>query len=182
MIELEEGGAAAARPGAAKPPPALVRWTEALSALCGRLTSLLAVALAAGFIGCLLLQVISRYVFNAPLSWSDEAAIFLFAWMIMLVASLGVRERFHVRLTFFLTRLPRRLQDALNFLFLVAITAFGGVLVVEGMDLVGLVWGDTSPAIQYPAEALYLATPISGCLIVVHGIAALLKDATGGTR
>ncbi|MBV9860954.1 MAG: TRAP transporter large permease subunit [Alphaproteobacteria bacterium] len=45
--------------------------------------------------------VVSRYVFNAPLMWTDELANFLFLWLAMLGAVVALRRDGHMRLTTF---------------------------------------------------------------------------------
>src|SRR5215470_12851494 len=65
---------------------------------------------AAEFIGAVLVLVetcilfagvVSRYVFNSPLIWTDELATFLFLWMAMFGAVVAVRRDGHMRLTTF---------------------------------------------------------------------------------
>jgi TRAP-type C4-dicarboxylate transport system permease small subunit len=174
---IEAGAPAAARPAAGR--LVVPRCAEAVSELAARVTAFIAVICGCALLCCLLLQVVARYAFNAPLVWTEESAIFLFVWTTMLVASLGVRERFHVRIEFLVRLLPAPLQVALDACFSAAIALFGGVLVSSGRDLVDLVWGNTSPAIQYPMQALYLAVPVSGALMVLHSVARLLG---GGPR
>ena len=49
---------------------------------------------------CLLFAgVVSRYVFDSPLMWTDEAANFLFLWLSMLGAVVALRRNEHMRLT-----------------------------------------------------------------------------------
>src|ERR1700730_807297 len=43
--------------------------------------------------------VISRYVFDRPLTWSDELASILFLWLAMLGAVIALRREGHMRLT-----------------------------------------------------------------------------------
>src|ERR1700676_1827888 len=43
--------------------------------------------------------VISRYVFDRPLTWSDELASILFLWLAMLGAVIALRRDGHMRLT-----------------------------------------------------------------------------------
>jgi len=43
--------------------------------------------------------VVSRYVFDSPLMWTDEAANFLFLWLSMLGAVVALRRNEHMRLT-----------------------------------------------------------------------------------
>jgi TRAP-type C4-dicarboxylate transport system permease small subunit len=48
--------------------------------------------------------VVSRYVFNSPIIWTDELATFLFLWLSMLGAVIALRRDGHMRLTTFATR------------------------------------------------------------------------------
>jgi tripartite ATP-independent transporter DctM subunit len=45
--------------------------------------------------------VVSRYVFDSPLIWTDELATFLFLWLAMVGAVVAVRRGGHMRLTTF---------------------------------------------------------------------------------
>ena len=42
------------------------------------------------------LHVVLRYVFNEPLSWSDEIAQYMMLWSVYLSVSWAVRERAHI--------------------------------------------------------------------------------------
>jgi tripartite ATP-independent transporter DctM subunit len=48
--------------------------------------------------------VVSRYLFNSPIIWTDELATFLFLWLSMLGAVVAFRRDGHMRLTTFATR------------------------------------------------------------------------------
>ena len=54
----------------------------------------------------LLAGVISRYFFNAPLTWTDELASTLFIWLAMLGSVIALRRGEHMRLTAFVNMLP----------------------------------------------------------------------------
>jgi tripartite ATP-independent transporter DctM subunit len=45
--------------------------------------------------------VVSRYVFNSPIIWTDELATFLFLWLAMIGAVVALRRDGHMRLTTF---------------------------------------------------------------------------------
>jgi tripartite ATP-independent transporter DctM subunit len=47
--------------------------------------------------------VVSRYVFDSPLMWTDELATFLFLWLAMFGAVVALRRDGHMRLTTFAT-------------------------------------------------------------------------------
>jgi len=42
------------------------------------------------------IQITARFAFNKPLSWTDEAAVILYVWVILWAAALMVPEREHV--------------------------------------------------------------------------------------
>ena len=147
---------------------ALVRGAEALSYHVARVTALLSLLMAVAMIGSLLLPVFFRYVLNAPLAWTDELSIFFFAGTMLLLASIGVRERTHVRFTFVIEIVPRRLAAVFDLVMMALITAFGVVFIFTGQELVDLVWDNLSPAVHYPLQYLYLSIPIVGALFVLH--------------
>lgn len=41
-------------------------------------------------------NVIARYVFNSNILWALEATVYLFAWLILIGASYGVKKHFHI--------------------------------------------------------------------------------------
>ena len=69
------------------------------------LTEIPAAALVVAEIVILFAGVVSRYVFNKPLTWSDELASVLFLWLAMLGAVIALRRGEHMRLTTFVNAL-----------------------------------------------------------------------------
>ena len=51
-------------------------------------------------------QVVTRYVLNDPLIWSEELARYLFVWVSMIGAALAVRNGGHFGLDLLLRRMP----------------------------------------------------------------------------
>ncbi|MEZ5450582.1 MAG: TRAP transporter small permease [Thiolinea sp.] len=56
--------------------------------------------LIAGILGLMTLitfaNVIARYIFNSNILWALEATVYLFAWLVLLGASYGVKKHFHI--------------------------------------------------------------------------------------
>ena len=46
---------------------------------------------------CFILQIVSRYVFNYPLGWTDEVSVLCWIWCVMWGAVFALRERDEVR-------------------------------------------------------------------------------------
>ncbi len=69
-------------------------------------TEIPAAALVGVEILVLLIGVVSRYVFNSPLTWSDELASTLFLWLAMLGSVIALRRAEHMRLAFLVGLAP----------------------------------------------------------------------------
>jgi tripartite ATP-independent transporter DctM subunit len=67
----------------------------------GRIAEFVGALLVLAETGILFAGVVSRYVFDSPLMWTDELATFLFLWLAMVGAVVAVRRGGHMRLTTF---------------------------------------------------------------------------------
>jgi TRAP-type C4-dicarboxylate transport system permease small subunit len=108
------------------------------------------------------LQIISRYTALIPSwIWTEELSRFLFIWMIMLGATIGVREGSHFVVDV-LPDLPPRanalLQVVTNFLVLV----FALVFVWWGIEFVRFGWDQTSELAELPMAFIFMAWPVAG--------------------
>ncbi|MFN1582275.1 TRAP transporter small permease [Vibrio rotiferianus] len=69
-------------------------------AKAGRITDAIEETLIAFFLGAMTLltfaNVIFRYVFNDNILWALELTVFMFAWMVLVGASYGVKKHFHI--------------------------------------------------------------------------------------
>jgi len=61
-------------------------------------------------------QVVMRYVFEAPTSWSDEIAIYCMIWSVYISCAWAVRERAHIRVMNLIHLFPRAIATALTVL------------------------------------------------------------------
>lgn len=80
---------------------------RAISLLDRYLEEVLCAILIVGMLCSIFLQVVLRYVFESPVSWSDEIAIYCLIGTVYFGASLAVRERAHIRLMVFVQLFPR---------------------------------------------------------------------------
>ncbi len=77
------------------------RAAEILDAFLGRSAEVLAALLVVAETVILFSGVAARYVFHAPLVWSDELASILFLWLAMFGAAVAFRNGSHMRMTAF---------------------------------------------------------------------------------
>ena len=89
---------------------------------------------------CVISQVISRYVFNFGITWTEELAGFAMPWAIYMGAALGVRERFHIRILVGVRSLPMFAQYIIIFLGDLIWLAFNIFMIKYGIDYLELLW------------------------------------------
>ena len=87
-------------------------------------------------------QVVMRYVFSLPTSWSDEIAQYCMLWSVYLSVSWAVRERAHIRVMNFINLFPQAIKNVIpgivnNFISLFKDTTL--VLIIGLFDLLGMV-------------------------------------------
>ena len=78
-------------------------------------------------------QVIVRYIFNSPATWSEELVGYLFGWSTMLGATIVSGERGHMNIPVLVDRFNPTMRKAFHifaeviaFIFSAAILVFGG--------------------------------------------------------
>ncbi|HEX4328025.1 MAG TPA: TRAP transporter small permease [Burkholderiales bacterium] len=132
-----------------------------------------AVGLLAVTVVIVVLQVFFRYVLNSSLSWTEEAARYLFIWAAVLGFSSSVEAGRLFRFEMIAAHLPAAGRRVCQLLFAVAAAAFLWALIFSGGALVAGTMSQTSPAMNIPMALPYAALPAGGVLIALHFIAAL---------
>lgn len=123
-----------------------------------------------------LYQVFSRYLFNSPKAWSEEALSNGFAWMALLGSALVFGKRDHMRLTFIIANTSRSTQKKIEILNEIIIFLFSLIVfVLGGIAIFNLTKAQISPALQWSTGGFYLAIPICGVLTCIFAIANILE-------
>jgi TRAP-type C4-dicarboxylate transport system permease small subunit len=150
-----------------------VRALRALDAGVARAERGVAVVLLAVTVALVILQVFFRYVLNSSLSWSEEAARYLFIWSAVLGFSSSVEARRLFSFDMLARRLSPRGRAVCAALFVLAAVGFLWALVVSGGALVAGTVSQSSPAMSLPMAVPYAALPAGGVLVALHFLAAL---------
>jgi len=160
----------------------LRRWAE-------RAIDAAAIAVFVGIFLCIFAQVILRYVFNSPLTWSEELARYLFIWCAFLGWIIASRRGSHLAMTFVVERLSPRTQAAVAVLTQVATLYFAWILGTRGMKLVGNNWDVENVAVPFNLGMVYLIEPVAAVAIAAYAllalseaVAALAQPASGARR
>jgi TRAP-type C4-dicarboxylate transport system permease small subunit len=112
-------------------------------------------------------QVVTRYVLNDPLIWSEELARYLFVWVSMIGAALAVRNGGHFGLDLLLRRMPA-VRPALGPAVTIVTAFFLLVLLKSGIDETVLASNQFAMTLPMRMEWAYLALPVGAGLMLFH--------------
>lgn len=124
----------------------------------------------------LIAQIVSRQIFDQPLKWSEELARFLFVYIGYLGVSAGIKDGQHVAITYFLEKLPPKIQRVMEIIFQLVILSILILMFVIGVRM-------TIRKIPVPIVSLkisymymYIALPITSLLMIYRLLERNLKE------
>lgn len=118
----------------------------------------------------LLLQVISRYVFNNAFSWSEEIAIILFIWSVYFGATAAIKTKQHLKLEIILDKVRPKTRLILeligNFFFVV----FNAIILTGFIPIVIRLKGNgtTTAVTGIPKSITYGVLPFLFVLMIIR--------------
>jgi TRAP-type C4-dicarboxylate transport system permease small subunit len=112
-------------------------------------------------------QVITRYLLDDPLIWSEEAARYLFVWVSMIGAALAIRQGGHFGLDLLIRRMPK-LKPILAPIVTFVVVAFLVILLKTGMDETRLAAMQFAMTFPMRMQWAYLALPVGAGLMLFH--------------
>ena len=108
------------------------------------------------------IQILSRHTPWVPTwIWTEEMARFLFIWMVMLGAMIGVREGTHFEVDVW-PQLSDRGNALLRIVTYAFILVFACVFVWYGIRFVQFGWNQSSELAEMPMAYIFVAWPLAG--------------------
>jgi TRAP-type C4-dicarboxylate transport system permease small subunit len=124
-------------------------------------------------------QVFARYVLNAAPAWSEQAALVILLYFVLLAAAVGVREGFHIGMTMGVDALPPRWAARAHVLSMMVVAGFGALLGINAAELATLTWTHVIPTLGLPRGVVYLPLAAAGWLIVFFACEHILATLRG---
>jgi len=123
------------------------------------------------------LQIFSRYTDLIPsYIWTEEMARFLFIWMIMIGAMLGVREGTHFEVDLWPSMGPRA-TALLNIVSGVFVLVFALVFLWYGVEFTRFAWNRFSELAELPLWLIHLPWPLTGLTWLLFGGERMAENA-----
>jgi len=127
-----------------------------------RILTWLMVATVAILIVPVTLQIISRYTQLIPsYIWTEELSRFLFIWMVMLGAMIGIREHTHFEVDVW-PELKPKANALLRIVSHLFVLVFALVFIWWGIQFVRFGWNQLSELAELPMPYIFVAWPLAG--------------------
>jgi TRAP-type transport system small permease protein len=131
-----------------------------------RAIRLVVIVIFAVMIGATFLQVVCRYAFAAPLTWSEELSRYCFVWIVFLAAVIGLERGALLGVDIAIRRLPEGLKHRVALLCEILIGAFCALVAFASIPVLEVNALQNSPAIGLPMSWVYAVIPISMLLMI----------------
>jgi TRAP-type C4-dicarboxylate transport system permease small subunit len=129
-----------------------------------------------------LLQVFMRYVFNAPIAWSEELARYLFMWLCFIGWCFATRNGTHIRIAIVADNLPNSWRKALDILNFILTMIFAVVLLIYGSVMMEKNFGVQSITLFFSYAVVYASVPFGMAFLIFYNIYRIVNGygVTGG--
>lgn len=145
--------------------PFLLKFEENLAAL-----------LMGGLLFVLFLQVFTRYVLNDPFSWTEEAARYMYVYIVFLGASAAISDRSHVGIDYFAKALPIKAQWIVSLLVNLAILFVLAQLAYWGWRAAMRQWNMPLVVLDVAYTWVYIIIPITAVLMTIRTVVVMGED------
>ncbi len=150
-------------------------WSRLLDRGIGLLIEVPAAILVVAEVVVLFAGVLSRYVFNSPLVWSDELASLCFLWLGLLGACIALRRGEHMRMTALVMMASPRGQAFAEAVATVAAAAFLLLILMPAYHFASGEAFITTPALGISNAWRAAALPVCSALMILIAITRLTQ-------
>ena len=153
----------------------IVRW------IAEHLEEMLGAFLLAAMACLAFANVVTRYVFQYPLAFTEELEVNALVWLTMFGTSAAFRRRRHLRMLFFQDKLPKDIRRSLHFcIALLSIALFVSLGYLGYVQLLDERFLEiTSESLNLPQWLYTVCIPIGCAMIVARIIQVTVQDMRG---
>lgn len=137
--------------------------------------AVVAVVLFAGLIVMTVFQVASRYIFQAPISFTEEVGRILFIWVSFLGAALVMKDNDHMNLDLLTGHVGEKSLRVVRALVLLLIAAFCSLMLITGLQLVRSTTTQYTSITRIQMSYIYLILPLSAVYMLIFAVVHLVR-------
>lgn len=118
------------------------------------------------------IQIVSRYIFQNSLTWSEELVRYMFVWSAFLGVPFCIKHGLSIKVDQFRNLFPIPLQKVLMYIDKIIIFLLFLVLFIYSFTVIKATYlsGQTSPAMQLPMWTVQISVTVSSLLSMIRSI------------
>lgn len=141
-----------------------------------QIVEILMIVLVAAFTILVGVQVVSRYVFNSSLTWSEQAARYMFVWVVLLGLPILYRHGEHVGFTMLTEAMPQKGALVLQVITHLLVLAFAVVWAKLAWDYCAQLDGKKFSGLDLPQVYVYSSQIVSAVLLAIFTLEQFIVD------
>jgi len=151
----------------------LVRLNDVLCQVCSLVVTIGLAAISV----ILFAAVSSRYFFNNPITWAEDATCFLLVWMVLAGSVVAMRKRDHVAIDLLVEKFPSGVRHFLKIAVSLTIIYVCWFMVWYGVSFTKMGMQRIIPSMDWLKFGYaYLALPVGFLLLGIVCLELLVKD------
>jgi TRAP-type mannitol/chloroaromatic compound transport system permease small subunit len=152
-----------------------LRVVDRISEISGKAVSFFIIPLGV----VILIEIVSRYLFNRPTIWVHEVSQMIFGAYVILLGAYALQRGSHVNVEILYGRFRPRTRAAIDLFTWVLFFFFCGIILVKGWEMAWnsfLVRETDSTSFAPPLYPIKMMVPLGSLLILLQGLAKFLRD------
>lgn len=157
----------------------MIRFSDVIDKINDWIGNIVSYVLIITVAACVI-EVVARYVFNSPTTWSFEVEMFSCGILYVLVGAFVLLHKNHVSVDLLYLRLGKKAKNIINLVLVFPLT----LIMAGGLAYIGFEYASTSIALRetsYTAWAppiwpVKLMLPVGSLLLGLQAIANFLRD------
>ena len=143
-----------------------------MDSLLDRIEKWLIISLTLIMICLVSMQIVNRFILHLAMPWTEEAARYVFVWVVFISASYAAHKNAHIGVQIIVNKLSDKWKKIFIFTMYVSCLTFSLMLVVGGISiaLMQREMSQLSPAMGIPMYLPYLSLPLGGTLMFLRFI------------
>ena len=150
--------------------PSMIQKFERFNSFLNKISSRFCVLLL-GFMTVLaVFQVVMRYIFRSPFTWSDELLCHQLVWLAIIGSSVVLKRQEHLKLTVLRDALPGKLKWVLLALFQMLTLIFLTIVFFYGILMAGDGLNQNAPSLGVSMFIPYSSVPVGAFIMLLYSI------------
>lgn len=125
-------------------------------------------------------QIVTRYFFNSPSTFSEELLTYSFTWMSLLASAYVFGKRDHMRMGFVADKIKGNAKKVLDIVIEVLTFGFASLAMIwGGSSIMMLSMQQRTASLGIPMGYVYTVLPLAGLFIAVYAILNIIDMVHG---